>query len=79
MSYHDYYKKLSDLLRLIEIEDTGDANALAEKLHVSRRTLFRYLEELRDHGAVITFSKQRNTYMLHNDFCFFEHFIKKVL
>jgi predicted DNA-binding transcriptional regulator YafY len=79
MSYHDYYKKLSALIELIEKQNTGDANVLAEKLQVSRRTLFRYLEELRDYGADITFSKPQNSYILNNDFCFFEHFIKRVL
>ncbi len=79
MTYNDYYRKLSYLIDLINKGDTGDANNLAEKLKISRRTLFRYLEELKDCGAEISFSKSKCTYILHNDFCFFEDFLKRVL
>ncbi|MGV8139386.1 MAG: helix-turn-helix domain-containing protein [Mangrovibacterium sp.] len=48
---------------------------MAEKLNVSRRTVFRYLDELHTKGAVITFSKREKTYLLENEFDFSKDFL----
>jgi len=62
MAYDDYCRKMERLKYLIKREYTGNADELAEKLGVSRRTAFNYLETLRDEGVVIKFSKFRGTY-----------------
>ena len=74
MSYSDYFEKLFYLVDLLNQENTGSADILAEKLNVSRRTVFRYLDDLRLKGAVIGFSKSKKTYYLKNDFNFIKDF-----
>jgi predicted DNA-binding transcriptional regulator YafY len=66
MSYSDYLEKLLYLVDLLNHGNTGSADILAKKLNVSRRTIFRYLDELRMKGAVIGFSKIKKTYYLKN-------------
>jgi len=44
----------------------SSANELAEKLGISRRTLFNYLEILRDEGLFIKIYKYRKTYCSDN-------------
>ena len=74
MSYSEYMKKLFFLNDLLKQGDTGTAEDLAWKLNVSRRTVFRYLDELRMNGAVIGYSKTKKTYYLENNFNFDESF-----
>lgn len=50
--------------KLIENEITGNAIEFAAKIGLSRRMLFNYLDDLRDSGMVIEFSRRRNTYYL---------------
>ncbi|MDD4756207.1 MAG: helix-turn-helix domain-containing protein [Prolixibacteraceae bacterium] len=68
MSDFDYLRKLFYLAELLEQENAGTANSLAEKLDVSERTVFRYLDELRMKGAVIDYSKSQKSYILKNNF-----------
>ncbi len=75
MNYSDYMKKLSFLNDLLKQGDTGTAEDLAGKLNVSRRTVFRYLDELRINGAVIGYSKTKKTYYLENNFNFHINFL----
>jgi predicted DNA-binding transcriptional regulator YafY len=68
MSDFDYLRKLFYLAELLEQEKTGTADSLAENLDVSRRTVFRYLDELRMNGADIDYSQSKRTYILKNNF-----------
>jgi biotin operon repressor len=61
-SYKDYDKRIEILKQSILDSKTGNPDELAEKLGISRRTVFRNLEALRDKGNDIRFSKIRNTY-----------------
>jgi predicted DNA-binding transcriptional regulator YafY len=54
--------KIAWLVELLKQENTGCADCLAKELMVSRRTIFRYLDELRLKGAVICYSKSKETY-----------------
>jgi len=67
--------KIVWLIELLKQENTGPADCLAWKLMVSRRTIFRYFDELRQYGAVICYSKSRESYCLENNFNFTEDFI----
>ena len=78
MNYR-YIAKLNYLTELIAKENTGNAQELAERLQVSRRTLFRYLEDLKIMGAEISYSKKQNSYVFDNVFSFFDVFFKRVL
>ena len=62
MSYDDYFNRMEALQHYIKKECTGDAAELADKIGVSRRTVFFYLEKLRDKGDDIKYSRPRKTY-----------------
>lgn len=51
----------------IEHKRTGSPEAFARKLNISKRSLFRILEELKDMGAQITYNKGKQTYQYMND------------
>lgn len=75
MSYSIYLNKMAYLIELLKQENTGCADCLSKKIGVSRRTFFRYLDELRPKGADICFSKSKRTYYLKNVFNFAEDFL----
>ncbi|NLO69532.1 MAG: helix-turn-helix domain-containing protein [Porphyromonadaceae bacterium] len=79
MSDFDYLRKLFYLTELLEQEKTGTADSLAEKLDVSRRTVFRYLDELRTNGADIGYSKIQKSYILQNNFDFKKVFLQSAM
>lgn len=62
------------IARLVEIhkfilqEKTGSPIEFAEKFHISRSQLYNIKEELEDYGAVIKYSRKRNTFYYYNDF-----------
>ena len=64
MRFLEKKDKLDFLLVQIKKECTGNANSLSTRICVSRRTLLRYINELRDMGHYISFCQQRNTYYL---------------
>lgn len=79
MNYPDYLIKMDILVEMLKNENTGSADCLARKLMVSRRTFFRYLDELRLKGAEIGYSKGRETYYLKNNFYFIEDFLQSAM
>lgn len=62
MNYIEFLQKVEKLKRQIEFENTGTAEELARKLCFSRRTLFNYLDLLKDEGHFIKFCRTRNTF-----------------
>lgn len=79
MSYSNYLMKMDWLVKLLKQENTGSADFLACKLRVSRRTIFRYFDELRLNGAIISYSKSKGTYYLENKFTFTEDFLMSAI
>ena len=79
MSYSDYMNKLFYLAELLEKEQAGTADYLAIKLNVSKRTVYRYLNKLRDEGAVIHCSKSKKGYILKNNFDLKKVFLQSAL
>jgi predicted DNA-binding transcriptional regulator YafY len=79
MSYSEYLQKLIFLAELLEKEKTGTAGNLAKKLDVSRRTVFRHLDELRENGADISYSKSKKSYVLKNKFDLWNLFSKSAM
>jgi len=75
MSYSNYLKKMAWLIELLKQENTGCADCLSKKIGVSRRTIFRYLDEFRMKGADISFSKNKGSYKLKNNFSFTKDFL----
>lgn len=62
MTFKEKKEKLDCLLSLISFECSGSVSALCETLRVSKSTLLRYVDELRQMGYSIGFCQQRNTY-----------------
>lgn len=67
MTFIDKTEKLKYLLKLIEEENTGNSDKLSRSICVSKRTLFRYIDDLRSLGNEISYCLRRETY----------HFIEK--
>lgn len=68
MKLNEQYQKMVYLLELIQKGKAESASSLAFNLNVSERTVFRYIEELRMHGAEIYYSRCNNSYVLKNGF-----------
>lgn len=64
MNFNEKKQKQEYLHELIEKGCTGSVAELSKKIRVSKRTILRYIEELRDTGYQISFCRQRNTYYL---------------
>ncbi len=64
MKFTDKKQQLDYLLELIEKGNTGTADGLCKRICVSKRTLERYMSELREIGFRISFCSQRRTYYL---------------
>ncbi|MEM9917955.1 MAG: HTH domain-containing protein [Bacteroidota bacterium] len=62
MRFIDYRNKLVRLHQLINRKGTGDPAALARRLDISRASVFRYLNDLKDMGADIRYCKNRQSY-----------------
>jgi hypothetical protein len=54
--------KIEQIDQLIRMKATGKPKDFADKLGISESTLYRYLNEMRDHKAPISFDKIKNTY-----------------
>ena len=64
MKFTEKKQKLEYLLQMIILESTGTSNEMSEKICVSKRTLFRYIDELRQLGYHVGYCFQRNTYYM---------------
>ncbi|MDR0834758.1 MAG: HTH domain-containing protein [Candidatus Symbiothrix sp.] len=68
MTPFDIIKRLYDIHLCIKQENTGTPDEFAKKFHLSRRQLYNIIEELKDYGAVIEYSRIRQTFFYVNDF-----------
>lgn len=68
MQLKDKLQILIHLHGLIEERATGDSIQLARRLNISKSTLFRYLNELRNFGAPIAFCNEGRHYFYEADF-----------
>ena len=64
MAFIEKKQKQEYLLALIEKGCTGSVGELSGKIGVSKRTVLRYIDELREMGHQIGFCLQRRTYYL---------------
>ncbi len=62
MTFFEYAEKLETIKYLAERKRTGNSDDLAAKLNVSKRTVERMVQQLRDHGYPIKYNRFRNTY-----------------
>lgn len=71
MSVFDKVKKLEAMNQLIAMKATGDPEEFARKLSISKSTLFRLLNELKDLGAKIVYNAGGRYYEFKSDHRFF--------
>ncbi len=62
MKFIEYAEKLETIKYLSAHKQTGTPRRLAQKLNVSERTVQRMVQQLREHGYSITFSRCRRSY-----------------
>ena len=57
-----YFERLKKIHELINLQSTGNTEAFAAQLGISRSQLFVYLKELRNNGTPIQYSRIMQTY-----------------
>lgn len=62
MSFLEQLKLIKRIHNLIKTKRTGSPDQLARKLEVSRATIFRYINELKELGAPIKYCNFRKSY-----------------
>ena len=67
MPLRKYLDRLDRLHSLIRRKATGPPRELAERLDLSERQLYEYLQEMRDMGAPVRFCKSRQCYYYEKD------------
>lgn len=70
MSYFTYFNRLKALDSLLRTYYRGTADELANRLGVSRRTIFEYFDILKSHGAEIKYDRYSKSYHYLNAFLF---------
>ncbi|MBL7803772.1 MAG: HTH domain-containing protein [Saprospiraceae bacterium] len=68
MTFFDHVNRIKRLHNLIRMKSTGSPKDLADRMAVSRSTLFRHLDDLRSMGAPIAYEKDRQTYYYEEPF-----------
>lgn len=56
----DRTRRLDDLIRK---QATGPPEALARRMGVSQATIYRWLQELKEFGLPVKYSRERKTYL----------------
>jgi predicted DNA-binding transcriptional regulator YafY len=77
MSHENCFIKKHKLIELLKSPKKTTITICTEKLSISRRSFFRYIEEFRDAGANIKYSRRYDTYTLENDFCYLKFILNK--
>ncbi|MEM6394697.1 MAG: helix-turn-helix domain-containing protein [Bacteroidota bacterium] len=68
MRAFDQIQRLLRLHDLIRRQATGNAISLANRLNISRPTVYRYLDDLKDFGADIYYCRDRQSYCYNGNF-----------
>ena len=58
-----FINRLKIIDQLIKLQATGSPKQLAEKLEISERQIYNYLDNLRELGADLKFDKLKNSYV----------------
>ena len=63
MAITTYLERLQRIDQLIRLKATGPPQELADKLGVSKRTVYEYIQALKDMGAPICYCKVSKSYL----------------
>lgn len=66
MEFIKQIERLQLLNKLVREQRTGSPEELAERLGLSRRQLYCYLEFLKDYGIEIVYSRKTNSFIVNN-------------
>ena len=58
-----FINRLTTIDQLIRLQATGSPEKLAEKLEITERQVYKYLDNLRELGADIKFDRLKNSYI----------------
>lgn len=62
MAFNDTFNRLERLAYLVQRKATGSPEELAERLEVSRRTVYNLIDLLRNQGAEIDYCRERGSF-----------------
>jgi len=68
MSFREQLETIKRIDDLINRKGTGSPDQLAERLQISRASVFRYINDLKSFGAPIKYCKYRNSYIYKENF-----------
>lgn len=68
MHLFETIERVHRIHKLIQREATGTPEEFAEKLSIRKRQLYNVLEEFKDYGAVVKYSRVKRTFYYENDF-----------
>jgi predicted DNA-binding transcriptional regulator YafY len=77
MYYDETLRRIKFIDQLIRIKGTGTAEKLAQRVGVSRATVYVYLNLMKENGAPIKFCKFRQSYFYDEEGSFAICFLKK--
>ena len=77
--YNNQIVKMAQLCELIKVNDGTTSSQVQKSLNISRRTFFRYLDNLRDMGANIGYNKIENCYKLEKDFDLLKYYAENII
>lgn len=63
MQFEKYLVRMQYLQQLIEKQNTGTPKELADRLGISERMLYRYIDELKESKQPIAFCRKRKSYV----------------
>jgi biotin operon repressor len=69
MRLFDFFEKMKLFNALIRQEHTGTPDKFAEKLHISRTTLYEIISECRSYGVKIGYSRVKGTFYYKEPVC----------
>jgi hypothetical protein len=72
-------ERIRQIIKLIKLERTGTPEEFASSMQISKRRLYDHLENFRDMGVEIDYSKQRNTYYFSNGHELVLHYSLKLI
>lgn len=57
-----YFELMERMDQLIRLESTGDASEFSERLGISRRQLYYYVDEMKDLGLPVCYNRNSKTF-----------------
>ncbi|MEL7375595.1 MAG: helix-turn-helix domain-containing protein [Bacteroidota bacterium] len=68
MTFHERLLLMDRMDRMIRLKATGTPQTFAEKMGISRTTIYRAIEDLKDFGAPVTYCRRTESFMYTDSF-----------